>query len=95
MQVEADFLNKKFEQLKVRGVDLPDHLFDISEKTATKLRKKLSEIDQKLKEVNEDLIKATTETLRRISRSEDEVSKALEPLFTKAVPHTPQEIQRA
>jgi len=93
--VAANFLKNQFEQLKVRGFDVPDHLFDISEETARKLRRKLKDIDQRVKEVNDDLIDATIQTLQRISRSEDEVSKALAELFDKAVPHTPEEIQRA
>lgn len=95
LQVAGDFLAKQFEQLKVRGFDVPDHLFDISGETAAKLREKLNDIDQRIKAVNGDLMNATTLTLQRISQSEDEVSKALEVLFSKAVPHTLEEIQRA
>ena len=95
LHVAADFLNKQFEQLKVRGFDVPDHLFDISKQTDVNLRKKLGSIDNALGEVNKDLTNATIETLQRISRSEDEVSKALGQLFTKAVPHTEEEIRHA
>jgi hypothetical protein len=95
LQVAAAFLTKQFEQLKVRGFDIPDHLFDISGETAAELRKKLQNIDQRIKEINADLMDAAVQTLQRISRSEDEVSKALAALFDKADTHTPEETQRA
>lgn len=95
LQVTAAFLTKQFEQLKVRGFDIPDHLFDISGDTAAELRKKLHNIDQRIKEINAALMDAAVQTLQRISRSEDEVSKALATLFDKVVTHTPEETQHA
>jgi hypothetical protein len=95
LQVAADFLAKQFEQIKVRGFDIPDHLFDISGETATKLRKELNDIHQKIKDVNDELVNASIETLQRISQSKDEVSMALDVLFRKAVIHEAEELQRA
>ncbi len=95
LRVAANFLSSLFEELKIRKLVVPDHLFDIAEETASKLREKLGEIGERIKAVNTDLTSAAVDTLRRISCSEDEVSKALAGLFNKAVPHTPEEIQRA
>ena len=95
LKIAAGFLTRQFEQLKVHGVAIPDHLFDISGDTAATLRKKLHDIDKRIKEVNDDLKNAAVQTLRRISLSRDEVSKALAALFSKAVTYTAEEFQRA
>jgi hypothetical protein len=95
LRVAANFLSSQFEELKIRKFDVPDHLFDIAEDTASKLREKLGDIGERIKAVNTYLTNAAVDTLRRISCSEDEVSKALAGLFNKAVAPTPEEIQRA
>jgi hypothetical protein len=59
------------------------------------IRTKLNAARAKIKEATRDLKKAVAKTLRLISRSEDIVSKALEPLFAKAVTHRPEEFERA
>src|SRR5205823_4115108 len=55
----------------------------------------MSEIVQKIKKVNEEVDALALGILEQISRSEDEVSKALAPIFAKAVPHSDEELQRA
>ena len=95
LRVAADFMTRQLEKLEVRNFDIPDHLFDISGGTAANLREKLDDIKQKIKLVNSDLLNAAVETIQHVSCSEDEVSKTLAPLFSKAVTHTPEEIQRA
>src|SRR2546422_132225 len=95
LSVTAQFLSQELEKLTVRGIDVPDHLLDISGETAAKLRDKLRDNDQRSKEIKDALKDAAVRTLQLISQSEDEVSKALAAVFNKAVPHTPEEIQRA
>jgi PIN domain len=95
LKLAADFLSRQFENLKLRNVGVPDHLFDISGETASKLREKLRDIYQKITEINEELITAAIQTLQRISVSEDEVSKTLSDLFSKAVTPTAEELHRA
>ncbi len=95
LEVAAGFLSRQFENLKLRNVGVPDHLFDISGETASKLREKLSDIGQRITEINKELITASIQTLQRISLSEDEVSKTLYDLFSKAVKPAPEELQRA
>src|SRR5437773_92664 len=58
LQVAKEFLIRQFENLKLRSFGIPDHLFDISGETATKLHEKLRDISQRITEVNEDLIAA-------------------------------------
>ncbi len=95
LQLAQEFLTRHFKNLEFRNFEVPDHLFDISGETTAKLREKLGDIGQRIKKINEDLITAAVETLQRISRSEDEVSKALHDLFCKAVKPTLDELQRA
>src|SRR6266545_4267244 len=95
LQEAKRFLTKLPEKLAEPDVPIPDHLLKIPGKTADNLHKTLEAIKQKIQSVKANLKKATVETLKAISSSEDEVSKALAPLFDRAVAHTPEEIHRA
>ncbi len=53
------------------------------------------EINQKVKKVRKDLKSLAMQIMEQISRGEDDVSKALAPIFAKAVLPTPEEQQRA
>ena len=68
LKTAKDFLAMQLE--RIRGFGMPDHLFE--KDTANKLDQKIKII----KEVERDWKMAASETLQRISRSEDEVSKA-------------------
>src|SRR5580765_303636 len=74
LSVAAEFLSRQLEELKVRGFDIPDHLFDTTSATAAKLRETLKNIGSEVVKVNEQLKTAAIETLNRISLSQDEVS---------------------
>lgn len=74
---------------------LPDHLFDDSGATVARIREKLKSAGDNVNEANKELQAAVAKTLLAISRSEDVVSKALQPLFATAVPHQPDELERA
>ena len=98
----ATSLARQLEQLKIIEFNVPDHLFDPSEDTAVRLCKKLNDINQGIKEVNRkiqnvnaDLVKTAVQTLKRVGTSVDEVSKALNGLFSKAVNPTSEEITDA
>src|SRR5437867_8007875 len=91
LRVVEDFLTIQFEQLKKsRSFNLPDYIF---EGTDAKLRGSLRDIGKK--QIKTDLMNAAIQALQRISRSEDEISKALDVLFSKAILSTDDEIQRA
>src|SRR5262249_26783787 len=53
------------------------------------------EIGKTIKQVKKRVDQLGMSILEQISRSEDEVSKALAPIFAKAVAHNPDELQRA
>ena len=58
---------------------------------ANKLKRHIPGVE----ELNKILVTAAEETLEKISRSEDEVSKALASLFAKAIEHTSREMTNA
>src|SRR5438067_10979896 len=65
------FLDEHFKMLDVNKFNVPDHLFDVSEKTAGELHKILDPIVPQINQIKELLKNATFETLDRISSSED------------------------
>ena len=75
------------EQIKKLDISIPDYL-NIAGKTASNLR-------SQIKDIKREIENAAIQTLQCISRSEDEVSKAVASLFNKALAHTPEEIERA
>jgi hypothetical protein len=95
LQVAAEFFATQFQALNVRSFEIPDHLSDLSGHAATELRSVVKDINTHVEKANEVLEEITSDALRRISRSEDEVSKALGALFDKAVKHRKEELTRA
>lgn len=91
LKVVAGLLAKQLEHLEQsRSFHLPDYIFG---KTDAKLRETLRDLRKKQKQT--DFMKAAVQALQRISRSQDEVSKALARLFHGATKHEPEELQRA
>jgi hypothetical protein len=95
IRVAALFLAKQFEELKLQMFKVPDHLCGASNGQSNSILKQMSEIVQSIKKVNEAVEALAISIMEQISRSQDEVSKALAPIFAKAVPHTADELQRA
>ena len=93
--VAADFLKKKSKELKLQTFNLPDHLSSISIAQRNDILQKMSEIAQKIKDMNAEVDALVLGIMEQISRSEDEVSKAISPIFANAIPHAAKELQRA
>jgi hypothetical protein len=93
--VAADFLKKKFQELKIQTFNLPDHLSDTYTNQREDILKQMKKITQDIRKVNAEVDAWELSIIKQISCSEDEVSKALSSIFAKAVPHTPEELQRA
>jgi hypothetical protein len=93
--VAAGFLNDKFKELKLQTFPVPDHLFGTSGGQNDSIRAQMSAIIEKIRQVNKEVDALAIGIMEQISRSQDEVSKALAPIFAKAVPHSPAELQRA
>lgn len=95
IQAAAEFLRKKFKELKFETFNLPDHLSSTSIDQRKDILQQMKEINQKIKKVNTEVDALALSIIEQISRSEDEVSKALSPIFANAVRHSPEELQRA
>jgi PIN domain len=95
IQIAAEFLNKNFTQLKLQTFNVPDHLSGTSDGWRNDILQQMREFGQKIKSANDKVDAWALSIMEQISCSEDDVSKALAPIFAKAVSYSPEELQRA
>ena len=95
VQVAADFLGQKFRSIKVQTFNVPDHLSGTNDGQSGDILRQLKEIGLSIGEANGQVDTLALSIMEQIGSSEDEVSKALAPVFAKAVIHSPEELQRA
>jgi PIN domain len=93
--VAADFLKQKSKEIKLQTFNLPDHLSSSSIDHRKDILQQMEEIHKKIKNVNAEVDALMFSIMEQISCSDDEVSKALSPIFANAIPHSPEELQRA
>ena len=93
--VAAEFLGQKCKELKIKGFNLPDHLSSTCIDQRKDILQQMREITKKISNVNTEVDILVLSIMEQISRSEDEVSKALLPIFDKAVSHSSKELQGA
>ena len=79
--VAVSFIEEKFKKLKLQTFNVPDHLSGTSAGQSETILKQMSEIAQKITKVNDEVDSLAHGIVEQISRSEDEVSKALAPIF--------------
>jgi|SRR5208337_2018956 len=91
----GDFLSSSVDKIPASLGAIPDHLLGISDKDLDSWRKRLSDTHDASKKLRADILKLHAEALRKISKSQDAVSKRLESLFKKAVTPTDDELKRA
>ena len=89
----ANFLAKR--QLKLDSVAVPDHLLSTTDSTVDDMRKQLRAIGKSVDTTKEDFRRLAHDLLKKVSRSEDEVSKRLRPIFDHAVSADTEELRRA
>jgi hypothetical protein len=75
--------------------NIPDHLFDLSADTEANLHKIVDPIAKNSQQIKNALKKAASETLERISRSQDKISMQLSPLFKRGVRCNQEELDKA
>jgi hypothetical protein len=95
IQVATYFLREKFKEVKLPGFGVPEHLSSSSASQGKDILQQMGDIREKMKGVNDAVDAWVLSIIEQISCSEDEVSKALAPIFAKAVLHSPEELQRA
>jgi hypothetical protein len=93
VEVAAEFLSMHFKKVEGRSFDVPGHLFGTKARSA--MVEKLKALKERADEINNELEGLAIDLLYQISRSEDEVSKALDALFARAVRATEDEMKRA
>lgn len=91
LQCAHKFFSDTFKELNEIKASVPDHLLGISAEEIKKFRKILEEA----KDVRKKLTDHAAETLRKISRSEDDVSKRLDALLDNSLKPTDDEMLRA
>ena len=95
IQEAADFLRGKSKGVKLETFNLPDHLSGTSSDQPKDILQQMSLSQQEVDNVNAKVNTLLSSIMEQISRSEDEVSKALSPIFAHAAPHSPEELRRA
>jgi hypothetical protein len=95
INVAANFLNQKFQELKLQTFNVPDHLSGANTGQDKTILQQMSAIRQTIKSVNDEVDAFAIGIMGQISSSEDEVSKALSPIFANAISHSPDELQKA
>ncbi len=95
IQVAADYLAAKFKELKLLTFNVPDHLTGAEAGQSAGILQEMGDVCKRLKMLNSKVDALALGILEQISSSEDEVSKALAPIFERAIPHSQEEIQRA
>jgi hypothetical protein len=91
LQCAAEYFTDRLKELSETNTAVPDHLLGITDENVQELRKVFKEAAKK----RDELASLSEEALERISRSDDDVSRRLGKLFERAIPATPQEIERA
>jgi hypothetical protein len=91
----AAFLAKQFGELRLQTFAVPDHLFGTDATQSKNIKDQMGEIIEKIKRLKKDVDTLAAAIMDQIYQSQDEVSKALAPIFARAVGHSPAELQRA
>ena len=86
IEVAADFLGKQFTKLKLQTFGVHEHLFGANEEDSKRIREKMKAISQQVDQLSEDVKQLGLAIMDKVSKSTDEVSEALAPIFANAVP---------
>lgn len=95
VKVAASFMADQLKKLELNSIAVPDHLLSTMDNRVGRMHQQLREIREKVQETKEEFRKLTHDLLEQISKSNDEVSKALTGVFSQAVAPNEGELQRA
>jgi hypothetical protein len=93
--VAASFLSEQFKELRLESFAVPDHLTGLSPDQADDIHKQLKDLKRAIEKINQDINAYASAIIKQISLSEDDVSKALEQIFSKAIDQTPEEVEKS
>lgn len=91
----AKFLQDICKERNIPGFGLPDHLSTNYTTQQQGIHQQKENIKKKIDEMNIEVGVWGLNIMKEISHSEDEVSKALSPIFANAVSHSRKELQKA
>lgn len=95
VRISIEHLADKFKVLKLLGFAMPDHLSGTEADQGKAILGNMGKISEQIKAVNIAVDALARGLVEQVSRSEDEVSKALEPIFSRMHRHSSEELQRA
>lgn len=95
VSVAADFLKAKSQGMKLYGLNVPDHLSGSADGKNKEILDKMKDISSEVSSVNSEIDAHTNEIMVQISQSKDEVSIALESIFSNKIAATTEELKRA
>jgi hypothetical protein len=95
ISVAVDFIEAKFKELRLLAFNIPNQFSGSRPSRGDDIRKQMGDVSQIIEKANHEADELAHSILKQISCSKDEVSKALAPIFDKAVVHSPNELQRA
>jgi len=90
VRVVHEYLQNRIKQFHNQTGEFPFYLLDIPHNQLEKLKAVL-----RTDGADYDIKRAIEETLRRVSRSEDSISRALKPIFEQAKIHSKEQLARA
>jgi len=93
VKVAASFLANAIKKMELNTMTVPDHM--LADDRVQSLGKRLQKTGEELTKTRDEFGKLTQELLEQVSQSNDEVSKALSVIFSKAVAPNAQELERA
>jgi hypothetical protein len=91
----AEFLVNNLKKLKLQTFQVPDHLFGTGGGRNDAIRSQMSELLKQIEQVNREVGELALEIMQQVSRSTDEVSRALAPIFANAAAPSPEELKHA
>lgn len=95
LDVASKFLKCQLDSIGLKSVGIPEHLLDGSREELDTLQRKCQALREETTKLRSELQATIDRTLRKISRSEDDVSLALALLFDKASFPDNDELERA
>lgn len=95
LSAAADFLRAKSQGMKLHSINVPDHFSGSETGKNQEILGQMRNISKSVKSVNAEIDAHTLEIMAQVAESKDEVSKALAPIFSKAVRANSDEIKRA
>jgi hypothetical protein len=95
VKVAAIFLGDLLKTIELNAVPVPDHILNSTDSKLEALSKRLAKAREEFSKIKQESRRRADHFLREVSQSKDEVSKALEDIFSKPVPPTPDEVDRA